>query len=192
MPTDTSEKGLESLIMRHMTGGAGFFSGSSLIVAEETPSKSGNGWFAGNPADYDNEYAVDAKQLFAFLMATQPVEFVKLGIGDYADKKSITGQKFLARLQGEINRRVVIDVLRKGKYSLCVRWRTQRKSYTLTCRRIEFALPSRCRMGSNGLPRHEESHSKAGERVVSDAANRDLWLWSPFNRRSEDEVSAAL
>ena len=114
MPTDTSEKGLESLIMRQMTGGDGFFSGSSSVVAEETPSKSGNGWFAGNPADYDKEYAVDTKQLFAFLLATQPDEFAKLGIGDYADKKSIARQKFLARLQGEINRRGVIDVLRKG------------------------------------------------------------------------------
>lgn len=114
MPTDTSEKGLESLIMRHMTGGDGFFSGGSPMVAEEVPSKSGNGWFAGHPADYEKEYAVDAKQLFAFLMATQPDEFAKLGIGGYADKKSIARQKFLARIQGEINRRGVIDVLRKG------------------------------------------------------------------------------
>jgi type I restriction enzyme R subunit len=114
MPTDTSEKGLESLIMRHMTGGDGFFSGSSPVMAEEKTSKSGDGWFAGNPADYDKEYAVDTKQLFAFLMATQPDEFAKLGIGDYKDKKSMARQKFLARLQGEITRRGVIDVLRKG------------------------------------------------------------------------------
>ncbi|NDB76666.1 MAG: type I restriction endonuclease subunit R, partial [Verrucomicrobia bacterium] len=38
----------------------------------------------------------------------------KLGIGDYKDKKNITRQKFLARLQGEISRRGSIDVLRNG------------------------------------------------------------------------------
>lgn len=114
MPTDTSEKGLESLIMRHMTGGDGLFPDKATTVAEETPSKSGSGWLAGVPADYDREYAVDTRQLFAFLQATQPDEFAKLGIGDYKDKKSIARQKFLARLQGEITRRGVIDILRKG------------------------------------------------------------------------------
>ena len=114
MPTDTSEKGLESLIMRHMTGGDGLFPTGSSVVSAEVPSKTGSGWFAGHPSDYEKEYAVDAKQLFAFLMATQPDEFAKLGIGGYADKKSIARQKFLARIQGEINRRGLIDVLRKG------------------------------------------------------------------------------
>jgi type I restriction enzyme, R subunit len=114
MPTDTSEKGLEFLIMRHMTGHDGLLSGAPPMLAEEAPSGDGNGWFAGHPADYDKEYAVDGKQLFAFLMATQPDEFAKLGIGGYADKKCAARQKFLSRIQGEINRRGVIDVLRKG------------------------------------------------------------------------------
>jgi hypothetical protein len=39
MPTDITEKGLESLIMRHMTGGDGLFSGGACMVAEEVPSK---------------------------------------------------------------------------------------------------------------------------------------------------------
>jgi type I restriction enzyme, R subunit len=114
MTTDTSEKGLETLIMRHMTGVDGFASGESGKLAEAKLQKGGNGWFAGSAASYDREFAVDVEQLFAFLHATQPEETAKLGIADYKDKKAIARQKFLARLQGEISRRGTIDVLRNG------------------------------------------------------------------------------
>jgi type I restriction enzyme R subunit len=69
---------------------------------------------AGNPSTYGREFAVDSEQLFAFLIATQPEEWAKLGIGNYKDKQGMARQKFLARLQGEITRRGVIDVLRHG------------------------------------------------------------------------------
>lgn len=114
MPTDTSEKGLESLIMRHMTGADGLSGGSADRVAETTPSSAGNGWFAGRSVAYDREYAVDIEHLFTFLSITQPDEYAKLGIGDYQDKAGMARRKFLARLQGEITRRGVIDVLRHG------------------------------------------------------------------------------
>jgi len=114
MATDTTEKGLESLIMRHMTGTDGLASGAAGIVAEAAPLSGGSGWFAGNPAAYDREYAVDTEHLFSFLEATQPAEYAKLAIGDYKDKTGMARQKFLARLQGEITRRGVIDVLRRG------------------------------------------------------------------------------
>ena len=77
MKTDTSEKGLETLIMRHMTGTDGLATGSVGVVAETKPDKGGSGWFAGNAAAYDREFAVDAEQLFAFLIATQPEEWAK-------------------------------------------------------------------------------------------------------------------
>ena len=83
-------------------------------VAETAPNTGGSGWFAGHATSYDREFAVDVKQLFAFLVATQPEETAKLCIGDYNDKKAIARQKFLARLQGEISRRGTIDVLRHG------------------------------------------------------------------------------
>ena len=114
MPTDTTEKGLESLIMKHMTGSDGIFSGPAATVAESAPKKAGSGWFAGSPAAYDREFCVDTEQLFAFLQKTQPEEYARLGISDYKDKKSMARQKFLARLQGEVARRGVIDVLRHG------------------------------------------------------------------------------
>jgi type I site-specific restriction-modification system R (restriction) subunit len=116
MPTDTTEKGLESLIMRYMTGTDGLFPDSVVdnAAAESLPPYGGTGWFAGHPQDYDREYAVDTRHLFAFLQATQPDEYAKLGISNYKDTHSMARQKFLSRLQGEITRRGVIDVLRHG------------------------------------------------------------------------------
>jgi type I restriction enzyme R subunit len=116
MKTDTSEKGLETLIMRHMTGVDGSSSGPSEpdMVGESAPHEGGSGWFAGRARAYDREFAVDVEQLFAFLKTTQPDETAKLGIVDFKDRKNIARQKFLARLQGEISRRGTIDVLRNG------------------------------------------------------------------------------
>ncbi len=114
MKTDTSEKGLETLIMRHMTGEDGLSSGNGSIVAAPKASGKGSGWIAGSDAAYDREFAVDTEQLFAFLIATQPEEWAKLGIAHFKDKDGMARQKFLARLQGEISRRGTIDVLRTG------------------------------------------------------------------------------
>ena len=93
MTTDTSEKGLESLIVTDMTS---------------------RGWIPGSPADYDRTHALDVPQLFRFLQETQPEPFQKLGIANDQDAKDINRQKFLARLSSEIGKRGAIDVLRKG------------------------------------------------------------------------------
>jgi len=114
MKTDTSEKGLETLIMRSMTGVDGLSPIGSEMVAEALPSIGGSGWIASRAKSYDREFAIDVEQLFAFLSQTQPAETAKLGITDHKDKKNIARQKFLARLQGEISRRGTIDVLRNG------------------------------------------------------------------------------
>jgi type I restriction enzyme, R subunit len=117
--TDTSEKGLETLIMLHMTGTDGLVPVAEGLAAE-TPDAlaiakaAGSGWLAGNPKYYDRTYALDVPQLFQFLHATQPEALKKLGIADYKDAKDINRQKFLARLSNEIGKRGVIDVLRKG------------------------------------------------------------------------------
>jgi type I restriction enzyme R subunit len=58
-------------------------------------------------------------QLFAFLRATQPAAFRKLAMADANDPKDINRIKFLARLSGEIGKRGVIDVLRKGIERTC-------------------------------------------------------------------------
>jgi type I restriction enzyme R subunit len=119
MSTDISEKGLETLIMRHMTGTDGLAPVAEGMVAE-TPDAlaaakaAGSGWLAGNPKDYDRTHALDVPQFFQFLHATQPDTLKKLGVADYKDAKDINRQKFLARLSNEIGKRGVIDVLRKG------------------------------------------------------------------------------
>jgi type I restriction enzyme R subunit len=111
--SDTSEKGLETLIMLHMTGVDGLAPLPEGVVTE-TPLPTGTGWVAGNPKDYDRTNALDVPQLRQFLQATQPDAFKKLGIADYRDTKDINRQKFLARLSNEIGKRGVIDLLRKG------------------------------------------------------------------------------
>ena len=110
MTIDTSEKGLETLIMRHMTGTDG------LAVTPGAPAgkPAGIGYFAGSPKDFDRDKALDVTQLFAFLHATQPDEFRKLGIADANDTKDIARLNFLTRLSNEVGKRGVIDVLRKG------------------------------------------------------------------------------
>lgn len=113
MTTDTSEKGLETLIMRHMTGTDGLAVEPDR-VAERPPPYGGTGYTAGCARDYDRAHALDVPQLFAFLRMTQPEPFKKLGMASAADPKDIHRLKFLARLSGEIGKRGVIDVLRKG------------------------------------------------------------------------------
>ena len=101
MTTDTSEKGLETLIMRHMTGTDGL----AVLpnTAAEPPAPFGGiGYFAGCARDFDRAHALDVQQLFAFLRATQPEAFKKLAMADVNDAKDINRLKFLARLSAEI------------------------------------------------------------------------------------------
>ncbi|NCC22997.1 MAG: type I restriction endonuclease subunit R [Alphaproteobacteria bacterium] len=90
MPTDTSEKGLESIIV------------ASLV--EEA------GYVQGDPKDYDREHAVDLAKLLQFLAVTQKETFETLRIDQDGPKRT----QFLHRLQGEIAKRGVVDVLRGG------------------------------------------------------------------------------
>jgi type I restriction enzyme R subunit len=108
MKTDTSEKGLESLIVADMTGQRTFAT-PDVQAAREEPASYGS-WLQGDPADYNREYAVDLVQLQAFLLVTQKATAEALDL----DQDSPARQKFLARLQGEITKRGTIDVLRHG------------------------------------------------------------------------------
>jgi len=88
--TDTSEKGLEALIVASLVSEAGYVQ--------------------GHPEDYDRDHAVDLAQLVAFVSATQPDVAEALSLAT----ESPTRTQFLNRLQGEIAKRGVIDVLRNG------------------------------------------------------------------------------
>ena len=108
MTTDTSEKGLESLICEALTGAP--CQSPQDGVVQERPASYGAGWICGDPHDYDREYCVDLAQISAFLHETQPFAAESLDLG----RDSPTRRRFLARLQGEVTKRGTIDVLRKG------------------------------------------------------------------------------
>jgi len=109
MTTDTSERGLERLICEVLTGHP-CDPPPSGTVGKPAPGYGGVGWSPGNGRDYDREYCVDPVQLRAFLEATQPESAAALRLAE----EGPTRRKFLARLQGEINKRGTIDVLRRG------------------------------------------------------------------------------
>ena len=113
MTTDTSEKGLETLIMRHMTGTDGLDVVPDALGRPPAPYR-GTGYIAGSAKTYDRAHVLDVLQLFAFLRATQPEAFKKLAMANASDPKDIDRLKFLTRLSAEIGKRGVIDVLRKG------------------------------------------------------------------------------
>ena len=109
MTTDTSEKGLEDLIVEAMTGVPQGEAPDGASVRER-PAAYGTGWLLGDPNDYDREHAVDLAQLAAFLHDTQPDVADALGL----DQDGPTRRAFLSRLQGVIAKDGVIDTLRNG------------------------------------------------------------------------------
>ncbi len=90
MATDISEKGLETLIVESLINEAGYQQGTN--------------------DDYDVDHAVDLTRLLAFFNETQPKVVETLALSEEGPKRL----QFLHRLQGEIAKRGVIDVLRSG------------------------------------------------------------------------------
>ena len=90
MPTDTSEKGLETLIEKYLL---------------ET-----NGYYRGMPSDYSTDYALDCDKLELFLRSTQEDKVQRTV--DF--KNPHIRHSFFDRLKNEITKRGVIDVIRKG------------------------------------------------------------------------------
>ncbi|MFZ2088539.1 MAG: hypothetical protein WAU47_08180 [Desulfobaccales bacterium] len=88
--TDTSEKGLEALMVSSLVNEAGYQ--------------------PGNNEDYDRDHAVDLAKLRAFLQATQPRAARALELDQEGPRRT----QFLHRLQGEIAKRGIIDVLSHG------------------------------------------------------------------------------
>ena len=88
--TNTKESGIEALIVK-------------WLVKQ-------NGYEEGSNDDYNKEYAIDETRLFRFLQDTQPEQMERLGVFQSDQKK----RHFLNRLQGELAKRGIIDVLRNG------------------------------------------------------------------------------
>ena len=88
--TNIKENGLESLIVKWLVEHNGYEQGTNDV--------------------YNKEFAVDEERLFRFLQNTHPEEMEKVGVFKSEKNK----RDFLNRLSGEITKRGVIDVLRKG------------------------------------------------------------------------------
>ena len=113
MSTDTSEKGLELLILRSLTGLTDeqiLNTPGTVLTAEGGGGYGGAGYALGRSEDYDRDHAVDVPKLLTFLQTTQPQVFEQLGLGTDGPGRL----QFLNRLQGEVAKRGLVDVLRKG------------------------------------------------------------------------------
>lgn len=88
--TNTKENGLEALIVKWLV--------------------KHNGYEEGSNGDYNKEYAIDEARLFRFLQNTQYKQMDKLGVFKSEHKK----RQFLNRLQSELAKRGIVDVLRNG------------------------------------------------------------------------------
>lgn len=108
--SDTSEQGLERLIARAMAGRTDHLSPPYEPSDVSAPVAGGTGWLLGDPGHYNREFCLDLVQLRGFFKATQPdlIEAFSL------ESEGPARRKFLSRLDGEINKRGVIDVLRRG------------------------------------------------------------------------------
>ena len=83
---------------------------SARVFEPPEPFVGLHNWLLGDPRAYDRAWTVDLVQLRAFIAVTQPPLLTAFDL----DNDSPVRQKFLARLQGEIGKRGVIDVLRNG------------------------------------------------------------------------------
>ncbi len=90
MPSNTSEIGLETLIVEHL--------------------RDNNNYEQGTSSDYNNDYALDTARVVAYLQATQPQKVAE----SLAFASPHNKHNFFERLKNEITKRGVIDVLRKG------------------------------------------------------------------------------
>ena len=92
--TDMSEKGLESLIEKSLLEEAHYEKGFSK--------------------DYDKTHAIDTVKLLAFLKKTQPEIVEKYNL----EQDGIDREKFLSALQSKIEKKGIIETLRKEFYYL--------------------------------------------------------------------------
>lgn len=87
--TGTKEKDFEDLIINHL--------------------QNVNGFEVGSNKDYSKEFAYDEARLLRFLLSTQKAKYEKLKLDEEVNRR-----KFFSVLYGEISKRGIVDVLRRG------------------------------------------------------------------------------
>lgn len=90
MPTDISEKGLETILVEYLRDKQGYEQGVS--------------------DDYKKQYGVDTERVKRFILSTQKEKTVTTGCFANDNEE----RKFFTRLSAELTKRGVSDVLRKG------------------------------------------------------------------------------
>jgi len=109
-PTDLSEKGLEALIVGHLIGALHREPPVVGAVSDLRGQYRIGPFVEGSPKDFDRSHAVDRAKLLAFLQATQPQVVEQFDLENEGPQRL----GLLDRLQGEIEKRGVISVLRTG------------------------------------------------------------------------------
>jgi type I restriction enzyme R subunit len=109
-----SERSFEETIEATLIGAdLGTYLGDKVMVRETAPPYGDmvpGGYQKRQPEDYDRKLCLIARDVFDFIYATQPKEWVKLKQHHGVDVK----ERFLKRLYSEIGQRGVLDVLRNG------------------------------------------------------------------------------
>ena len=105
---DTSERWFEARVVRGLTGVPQPEYHHDLALTDFAATH--NGYVQGKPTDYNRDVALDVAQLLSFLQVSQPKVVDTLELAADGIKRT----QFLHRLQGEVTKRGVVDVLRKG------------------------------------------------------------------------------
>ena len=97
MATDTSEKGLESII-------------EASLIDSKGEREEGTRWIKRSSSDFNRDYCLDEDMLRAFLESTQMDKVQRTRIYE----TPANTRKFLERLRNQITLRGIVDVLRHG------------------------------------------------------------------------------
>jgi type I restriction enzyme R subunit len=114
MTTDTSEKGLEAILVEGLCE---------------------RGWTQGKAVDFVPKFGLDLEQLRTFLRNTQPAIEIELDLSN----DTATRNKSLDRIAKEITGRGIIDVLRTRRPK-----RTTKRTALQRCVSCTTARPTRC------------------------------------------------
>jgi len=112
MTSQTNEQALEAAIEKTLTGTCREELAASQrtnVVAEQPEVyRTGNGYYVGEPKDFNPDYALDEVRFWHFLETTQPDELAKL------QRQSDWKLKILNRLDRMIKKYGLLRLLRKG------------------------------------------------------------------------------
>jgi type I restriction enzyme, R subunit len=113
MTSQTNEQALEASIELQLTGTSLEelkASGQTINQVNEPGAvyRSGNGYYIGNPSDFNAKYAIDEVRFWHFLETTQAEELAKL------QKQSDWKLKILERLDRLVKKYGILRILRKG------------------------------------------------------------------------------